>query len=274
MRKVLILSIALLMLLGGLGSIAISGVAISGVTLAILGGGASPTATLNDQFTDDTTGWATRSGMTSCTHSGSTLQANGQGECHYSGSDDGVQPTDKKQWAILRWDTQSEHKGVFLRAISGTTNPTNSEYQYAVRCSAAAFHIRICDSGDVCSTIANVNGGGTCDDEGGDWIALMVAGQGDSTELCAWWFDTLSPPSTSTDPTDWGFADYCVMANTPISLLSEFVDGGTTEVGWGASLGPDDLKGFPVDGQVDTGIYAGTGNTDGIKQFIAGDLGL
>jgi hypothetical protein len=160
-----------------------------------------------------------------------------------------------------------------LRVASGVGNPGAGVYNYAARCSAE-FLIRNCNSDDVCLDIASFTS--DCTAAEGDQIGFAVDGEGDLTELCAWyWIDgTDSDPSDWTDPTTWGDPLYCTSAdgnidNANMLAVIDTVPGEI--VNWG-STGPDDRYGFPDEEQTDIGIYSG-GDADWTVEWVmAGDL--
>jgi hypothetical protein len=149
-----------------------------------------------------------------------------------------------------------------------TSGDPEGFYNYVVRCQqgTSIITIRACDDDAECLTIADAV---TCGSSTGDNIALMVEGEGDDTELCAWEWDQGS--ETWDDPSTWKNASFCV-SEDGIGLLAARSDcGGETvcEV-WGSN-GPDDLKGFPADTQNDVGLYTGNNAVVSWEWFMAGD---
>ena len=233
-----------------------------------------PTVAFNDQFGADTTGWATRSGATDCSFSSGELSMTGKGLCRYTGSEsEGSHPSTDDQWAMMEFGvTAISDKGPALRTQSGVGDPGNSIFNYILRCSGAELIIRNCRADSDCLTIAD---GGTCTQDNNDLLAFMVAGQGDNTELCAWYFDALAHPTDLADPDTWGVADFCTNeSGSPLSLLTLYE--ATTVEDWDdvSATGPDDLWGFPVTSQFEVGLYNGTTSNWTVEGIIAGDLNL
>jgi hypothetical protein len=233
-----------------------------------------PEITLNDDFSADNGNWATRSGMWYCNIVAGELETEDIGICHYSGADQGTQPTSRNQWALLEHGANPiNHRGPVLRVASGSSNPGSGVYNYAARCSGDLL-IRSCNSDAVCLDIAAI--GSDCDNIEGDQIALAVDGEGDLTELCVWyWIDGVdSDPSDWTDPTTWGNPDLCTSADGNIdndNMLAVIDTVPEDIVNWG-STGPDDRYGFPDEGQTDIGIYSGGSGEWNIEWVMAGDL--
>ena len=237
--------------------------------------GGGPTLTLDDDFASDVTGWATRSGATECSSASGEMTLGQQGICHYSGVTEGTQPLTADQWTVFEiGTTTAAHRGTVIRAKSGSGDPGSSIFNYAFRCSTPDLEFKSCDSDDECLTIALL--ATACDDDEGDQLAFMVAGEGDNTELCGWYWDSLdTEPSDWGDPDTWGLADFCTNeSGTPLTLLLAY-EGSTVE-DWdtGGGSGPDDLKGFPATDQFDVGAYSGTGGGFDFECIMAGDLNL
>jgi hypothetical protein len=247
---------------------------------------ATPTATpayaltLDDDFETDGGGWADRSGTgMSCTVDGSDsgqLEINNKlGICHYSGVSKGVQPTKDDQWAVLEMtDDISVYVGPAVRLQTGAGDPDPGIYNYVLRCTDSELVIRVCDQDATCQTIAQ---GSSCATGADRQMALMVDGEGDSTELCAWYWNTGQSASSWDDPATWDDADFCTSEDGLIDnagmAAANSGDGADEIEDWDttSSTGPDNLLGFPVNTQFDTGIYSGNTVTSGYEWFMAGD---
>ncbi len=233
-----------------------------------------PTRTLDDDFESDVTGWATRSGSASCTNTSGDLALSQGGICHYSGVTEGTQPLTADQWAVFEIGaTAADHRGVVLRAKSGSSDPGDTIENYSLRCTSSELWIGSCEADDVCLLIA---GDVTCAADTGDQFAFMVAGEGDNTELCAWYWDSLdTEPSAWGSPTTWGLADFCTNeSGSPLTLLLAYEASTVEDWDTASSTGPDDLKGFPATDQFDVGAYSGTGGGFDFEWIMAGDLNL
>ena len=254
-----------------------------------LGGGveaAAPPAggwTLDDQFAAEIAGWAARNGGACSNVSGELQLASGGGICHYTdGSGDGDNPTTEDHWVVMEYGASANlNAGVGVRhATSGT--PGTGVYNYTARCDGNGLTIRICNSDDSCTSLADEAGG--CSIAAGAQIALMVAGAHDTTdEICAWWWDAGS--ETWNDPTTWKSADFCVSGSATTPLIDAYgIDTTTaTKEDWdvvgcgGAGTGSPTStncgsRGYPVSGQTHISYYSGDGNTHSAEWLVAGDL--
>lgn len=244
--------------------------------LAAGGGGGGPTTTLDDDFASDVTGWSNRSGATGCANNpAGELEITGSGACIYSGSSEGTQPTTANQWAVFESGTVgSENRGPGLRALDSA--PGGTDYSYVVRCTSNVILIRVCDSDDNCTTIAD---GSSCEASVGDQMAAMVSGTGASTEICAWSWDSLdTDPSDWADPTTWGSADFCVTDTGSVSALSSYAASATIE-DWGTNSNacggaPTACKGYAdgASGSRNVTAYSGSSGDGNFNWFIAGEL--
>jgi len=181
-------------------------------------------------------------------------------------------PTTRDLWAIVEYTQSTSYFGIGLRhaaTYSGTL------YNYAVRIeNTDSIVIRNCEADATCSTIGSAHslsdGGGQAAD--GDYIAAMIAGEdtGNTLEICAWYFRAASPPSTPSDPTTWGDADFCVTDNSSISLLAAYSDCGTgTVCSPSVNMAP---KGEAAAGQVGLSIYGGSAASYKFESFYGGDI--
>jgi hypothetical protein len=207
------------------------------------------------------------------------LDADGQGVCHIlpDGDTVGVHPTSINQWAILEHTVANDYKGIGLRLLAGSGNPSSSVYNYAARCSGNdIFEIRNCIEDDGCATIAS---GGTCEQGDGDQFAFAVTGEGDATELCTWWWDSTVELSDAdaADPETWGNADFCTTSGTnPVTITMDIAETPAATEGWDKDepgfAGPEELHGWPADTQKDIAPYSGTETSWDINWFMGGEL--
>ena len=183
------------------------------------------------------------------------------------------------QWGIVRMPSSGgqNNTGFYLRAESDGTIPTGAEESYAIRCDTNVI-IRSCTGTSTCNTI---NTTAEACNTSNDTYGMMVAGTGESTEFCVWFWGTGGPTiDGSTTPSSWGNATECFTkaAHTigdPMTLLADYedCDGADTTV-----CEQMDATEIFVDasdsGDLDFSLYRGNSGAANINEASWGNLGL
>ncbi len=254
-----------------------------GVTVnKVEAGGAAPTQSLNDQFSDDATGWTADNGFVASGCSWDTgwidCQSDGSnGNVRQTGDDDGTNPSTQDQWAVLDFETGiHDQQGIGL--LNTNTEPGTTDHNFIFRCSPSdEFQFRICDFGDACTDVFLSTVTTCVANLAHDQLAFAHAGIGDATEMCGWfWPAGDADESDWSNPLTWKDPQVCISKTLPITLLSEFSGAGTTESAW--TCDPDDCdsgsKGYPATGNKTIIIYDGAGTAVKVNWIRAGDLNL
>ena len=232
------------------------------------GGGGSPpgSATLNDDFEADATGWSVVSGDWCRKKSGvGRLELTGPGLCIYNNAtgNAGTVPTTDDQWAVAQVATTTTGVGFHMKDVaSGGGNSIGVLWN-----SGTTLSIGTCDTGASCSMIDHA-GATPGAPAVGDQIGVVVGGAGASTETCVWiWRAADADPSNWSNPSTWGNADAC-QSNGAITFLASYANCSSGTVCYTSEV----MDFVPADGQTYVGFLSVTTTNAEWEWILAGDL--